>query len=87
MDIVDIVTMIRHTHLAATIDHLEGDPMVTVHWDRAWIDPGGTAIRGAGPYLHVPVTHADGEETVHRVYPPARLRRRLARALPLLHLD
>lgn len=69
---------IRNNHLKANVSYYEDDPNATVHWDRAWIDPGGT-IFGAGPYAKVPITLPEGDEIVIRVYPPARLRRRLGK--------
>jgi hypothetical protein len=84
----DMIAALRANHLKANVGwiealgdrpmHVSGAPIV-IHWDRAWIDPGGTVF-GPGPYLHVPITSfwGAGEETTHRVYPPARLRRRLA---------
>lgn len=73
----DIIAAIRKTHLKANIDEYERKPGAIVMWDRARVDPGGT-IFGPGPYLKVPVTW-DGETVTVRVYPPARLRRRLER--------
>ena len=74
----EVIALIRANHLKANIGWCERKRSVTLHWDRAWVDMGGT-IFGDGPYLHVPITNywGTGEETVHRVYPPARLRRRL----------
>lgn len=76
----DVIAAIRAKHLKANIGWCERKRNITIHWNRAWVDKGGT-IFGDGPYLHVPITNYWGtqEETVHRVYPPARLRRRLAR--------
>ncbi len=42
----------------------------------AFLDRGGVLF-GSGPYLHVRV-RGEGEERWVRVYPPERLRRRLA---------
>lgn len=87
----EVIAAIRRDHLKANIGwieamvpppkHRNGNP-IHVHWDRAWVDEGGTVF-GAGPYLHVPIMNywSTDEETVHRVYPPARLRRRLRKAL------
>jgi hypothetical protein len=91
MSDAEIVAAIRAHHLKANIGWVESlgrDPVhsggmpITIHWDRAWVDKGGTVF-GEGPYLHVPITGywGDNEETVHRVYPPARLRRKLARRM------
>jgi hypothetical protein len=52
----------------------------TAFMDRAYVDPGGTDVWGAGPYLKVPNVGPDGDgEVVNRVfcpwgYPPAPLR-------------
>jgi hypothetical protein len=85
----EVIAAIRACHLKANIGwiedmgrrpkHQNGRPIV-IHWDQAWVDPGGT-IFGHGPYLHVPITNywSEDEETVHRVYAPARLQRRLAK--------
>ena len=85
----DVIAAIRANHLKANIGWIEdmganpthstGAPIV-LHWDRAWLDPGGT-IFGSGPYVKLPITGYWGthEETTHRVYPPARLQRRLAK--------
>lgn len=76
----EVVAAIRRSHLKANIDQFEKEKTATVHWNRAWIDPGGT-IFGPGPYLKVPVTSkAFGGSTLCRVYAPARLQRRLAAA-------
>jgi hypothetical protein len=77
MSAQEIIAAIRQTHLKANIRHFENHPDAVIHWDRAWVDPGGT-IFGPGPYLKVPITW-DGEDIVQRVYAPARLRRRLQR--------
>jgi len=89
MSEADIIAAIRKCHLKANIGWIEAmgrrprHPQtrkpITIQWDRAWVDVGGTVF-GPGPYLHVPITGYWGgtEETEHRVYPPARLRRRLA---------
>jgi hypothetical protein len=70
----EVIAAIRKDHLKANIAEYESH--YAVHWDRARVDPGGT-IFGPGPYLKVPVSYG-GDELVIRVYPPARLRRRLA---------
>jgi hypothetical protein len=79
----EVITAIRAQHLKANIGWIEAQGRrpkhpgnghaIILHWDRAWVDCGGT-IFGEGPYLHVPITNywASNEETVHRVYPPAR---------------
>lgn len=48
-----------------------------VDWSRAWVDPGGTALFGPGPYLKVPTAHPhDGwakkpeDDAVHRIHCP-----------------
>lgn len=78
----EVLAVIRTRHLKANIGDYEKDPpveRVTVHWDRAWLDPGGTLF-GPGPYAKVPISLLDfHDEIVVRVYPPAALRRRLAR--------
>lgn len=93
MTTAEVITAIRANHLKANIGWIEalgrrprhpstGKP-IAIQWNRAWVDPGGT-IFGGGPYLHVPVRGYWGggdsgrDDTVHRVYPPARLRRSLA---------
>jgi hypothetical protein len=73
----EVIAAIRQTHLKANIAGYEAQG-ATLHWDRAWVDPGGV-IWGPGPYAKVPVTR-EGDEIVIRVYPPERLRRRLAKA-------
>jgi hypothetical protein len=78
----DVIAAIRANHLEA---NLSNRYYVRHHWDRAWVDPGGT-IFGPGPYVKLPVDLATNdepnsptEEVTIRVYAPARLRRRLAR--------
>ncbi len=92
MDDFDVTAAIRANHLKANIARFEACPDTTVHWDATeehpvvvdgvplyvTIDPGGT-IFGDGPYLKVPVTGEGWDGTRHRVYPPARLRRKLAK--------
>ena len=73
----EVVTAIRKHHLRANIGKFEHDPAMTIHWDEATVDPGGT-IFGLGPYLKVPVTGNGWDGTRHRVYAPERLRKRLA---------
>lgn len=73
----DVVAAIRRTHLTFNIAEYERNPRARIHWNEARVDPGDTVF-GPGPYLKVPVT-LDGERTVHRVYAPARLQRRLRR--------
>lgn len=77
----DVIAAIRRCHLKANI----ANPYyVRHHWDLAWVDPGGTVF-GDGPYVKLPVdwlVRRGSDETtrvVTRVYPPARLRRRLRR--------
>jgi hypothetical protein len=77
----DVIAAIRANHLQANISNTA---YVRHHWDEAWLDPGGT-IFGEGPYVKLPVDwlmcdgSEDTERVVIRVYPPARLRRRLNR--------
>ena len=77
----EVIAAIRRCHLKANIGHIERKRGVTLRWDMAWVDPGGT-IFGPGPYVKLPITNywGGGESTVHRVYAPARLRRKLASA-------
>jgi hypothetical protein len=76
----EVIAAIRQCHLKANI---RNPYYVRHHWADAWVDPGGT-IFGPGPYVHLPVdwlVREGSDETwrvVIRVYPPARLRRRLA---------
>jgi hypothetical protein len=89
-----VIAAIRANHLKANIGWIEDlgkrprhpatGCAITIYWKRAWVDPGGTVF-GSGPYLHVPIrgywgVSSKAEETVHRVYPPARLRRKLVKA-------
>jgi len=71
----EVLATIRKRHLKANISSFREEQL---HWDRAWLDEGGT-IFGPGPYAHVPVKMDDGGEIVIRVYPPAALLRRLQR--------
>ena len=76
----DVIREVKRRHLKANIDQFERDKDAVIHWDRAWVDPGGTIPFGEGPYLKVPVTRAHGsDETVHRVYPPMAILRRIQR--------
>ena len=77
----DVIAAIRRSHLKANIDGFERDPDTcgAPQWDQAWIDPGGS-IFGPGPYLKVPIVGGDWDGTVQRIYPTARLRRRLSKA-------
>ena len=95
----EIVAAIRANHLKANIDVHENNLLVaegqhaTVHWDRAFVDRGGTVF-GLGPYAKVPITlrfdppwkvagrMVTEDEITVRVYPPERLRRKLAKLLP-----
>ena len=72
----EVIAAIRRTHLQANI--AEAERVGVASWLHARVDPGGTVF-GPGPYLTVPVL-INGEWITVRVYPPARLRRRLARA-------
>lgn len=72
----EVIAAIRKCHLKANIADYEHD---TVWWAGATVDRGGT-IFGPGPYLKVPVTNQGITITI-RVYPPARLRRKLRKAL------
>lgn len=71
----EVLVAIRANHYRASLSGYEKRG-ATVHWDKAWVDPGGV-IWGLGPYAKVPITF-DGDELVIRVYPPERLRKRLA---------
>ncbi len=74
----DVIAAIRKMHLKANIAEIERDPACTVHWNQATVDIGGT-IFGPGPYLHVPISGQGWDGTRRRVYPPARLQRRLTK--------
>ena len=76
----DVIAAILRSHLKANIGRFEQESGAVIHWERAIIDHGGTSC-GPGPYLKVPVLSPSwgrSEELRHRVYAPARLRRRLA---------
>ena len=75
---VEIIAAIRGSHLKVNIAEYERDLWAAVLWDRAHVDV-GSVLFGPGPYLHVPI-EANGEHFVVRVYPTARLRRRLEKA-------
>lgn len=76
----DVIDAVRRHHLRANISNTA---YVRQYWEQAWVDPGGT-IFGPGPYVKLPVDlliRDDSDLTnrvVIRVYPPERLRRRLA---------
>lgn len=77
----DVLAAIRARHLKANIAGHEQSARSVVHWEKAWVDPGGT-IFGPGPYAKVPISFIDeddGWSIVVRVYPPERLRKRLAK--------
>lgn len=81
-----IIALIRADHLKANIGHFERDTKSSIlHWDEAWIDPGGTIFGPPGaPYLKVPVTSrlfSDEDKLPRRVYATARLRRKLTRMI------
>ena len=71
----EVIAAIRANHLKANVSN---HPASALLWHKAWVERGGT-IFGPGPYLHVPVDW-EGERIVIRVYPPERLRRKLAKA-------
>lgn len=76
-----VIDAIRRCHLKANISNRF---IVRHHWGKAWVDPGGT-IFGEGPYVKLPVDwlmddSGRTERVTIRVYPPARLRRRLQKA-------
>ena len=80
----EVIVAIRKNHLRANIAEFDDNPeRAILHWDRAWIDPGGT-IFGEGPYVKLPLTYnaewyGIKEEITIRVYAPERLRKRLIR--------
>ncbi len=77
----EVLAAIRANHLKANIGGYESRDDVTIHWDQAWLDPGHT-IFGAGPYAKARVStngYDSGWDVVVRVYPPERLRKRLAK--------
>lgn len=71
-----VIAAIRKCHLRCHFDDAHPRRVGRPQWHKAWIDGGGEWI-----YLHVPCKGGtwgwDG--TVQRVFPPARLRRQLAR--------
>lgn len=76
----DVIEAIRKCHLRANI---RNTAYVRHHWALARVDAGGTVF-GRGPYVHLPVDWlmehggTKTERVVIRVYPPERLRKRLA---------
>lgn len=78
----EVIDAIRARHLKANISN---PYYVRHHWDRAWVDQGGT-IFGPGPYVHLPVDWLiregsdECDEVTIRVYAPERLRKRLWKA-------
>ena len=76
-----VIAAIVANHLRANIDIFEDDPKQWGRpvWSKAWLDG-----RGAYLYLHVPIKGGVWNGTEQRVYPPARLRLKLANlyALP-----
>ena len=74
----DVIAAIRKNHLKANIS----DPcIVRKYWELAWVDRGG-GVFGPGPYVQLPVDWRVGkgrERVTIRVYPPERLRKRLAK--------
>lgn len=83
-----VIAAIRERHLKANVAEQEEMGRV-VRWDLAYVDHGGT-IFGPGPYLHVPIevtmasdgVEGPGHNFTVRVYPPERLRKKLAKLLP-----
>ncbi len=84
MSDAEVIAAIRKRHKRYNIRVWERHPRRgTVRWERASVDPGGT-IFGPGPYLHVPITmnpvwYGCEDEIAVRVYPPERLRKKLAK--------
>lgn len=78
----EVLAAILASHLRANISAYEGGINgAAIHWNRAYLDPGGV-IFGPGPYAKVPITFPGddpGWDIVVRVYPPERLRKRLAK--------
>ncbi len=72
----EVIAAIQKCHLKANIQHV---PSSRQRWSQAWLDLGGT-IFGPGPYVKLPVGSGDARVVI-RVYPPARLRRQLAKRL------
>lgn len=70
---LEVIAAIKANHLKVNVTFIY-DVGGRLDWGRAWVDPGNTLF-GLGPYAKVPTTHDD---TVIRVYPPERLRKKLA---------
>lgn len=86
MNDAEVIAAIRARHLKANISGYEEGRIdnPVLHWEQAWLDPGGTAYFGPGPYVKLPITlrHDDGthmDDIVIRVYPPKRLQERIAK--------
>lgn len=82
----EIIALIRKNHLKANISDAEEDAESSIiHWDEAWVDPGGTIFGPPdAPYLKVPVTSrlfSDADKLPRRVYATARLRPKLVRMI------
>ncbi len=75
----EVLAAIRANHRKANISGYEARADAVIHWEQAWIDPGGV-LWGSGPYAKVPITFKDegpAWDIVVRVYPPEWLRKRL----------
>ena len=72
-----VIAAIRANHLKSNISAHEDDPATWGHpdWDKAWLD-GNPACA----YIHVPIVGGEYDGTVQRVYPPARLQRKIEKA-------
>lgn len=84
----EIIALIRASHLKANIGCVERDKVSSIiHWDEAWVDPGGSIFGPPGaPYLKVPVTSrlfSDTDKLPRRVYATARVRRQLQRMISI----
>lgn len=79
----EIIEAIRANHLKANI---RNTCYVRHYWDEAWLDT-GPGLFAKGPYVKLPVDWLvregsdETERVVIRVYPPERLRRKLADAV------